>query len=396
MKILQVHNFYQKAGGEDTVFRVEKELLLQKGHTVDELLFDNKEINEGALSKITTGLGSLYSFKSYRLIKDKIREFNPDVIHVHNFFPLASPSIFYAASHAQVPIVMTLHNFRLICPTGLLFHDNEIYEKSVHKIIPWDAIRKGVYRNSKIQTAAVAFTTGLHKFLGTWKGHVDRFICLTDFAKQKFMDSSLGLKEEKIAVKPNFMDDLGVGSENREDYLINIGRLSPEKGTSVLLELAQKSKYRIKVIGDGPLRPEVEKVQAEHPHLEYLGYRDKAFITEQLQNARGLVFPSLCYEGMPMTILEAFSTATPVVASQLGGPSTMIENGVNGLFFPPGDVTTLIQQLDKLYTDQDLHKSIQKEARKSYETYYTQDMNYEMLKKIYEEVIEEKKGVKVN
>lgn len=394
MRILLLHNFYQKAGGEDVVFKTETALLKEKGHEVEHLTFDNKDIKDSLTGKLLTGVRSIYNSQSYRRLAKKIEEFKPDVIHVHNFFPLASPSIFYAAQKKQTPIVMTLHNFRLICPSAILFYNNEIYEKSIHKTFPWDAIRKGVYRDSKLQTASVGFTTGIHKLLGTWRNKVDRYITFTEFGRQKFLDSSLGLKESQIAIKPNFVLDLGKGKTQREDFFVFIGRLTEEKGVRVILEAAKQGKFALKILGDGPLRSEVENYAQENNNIEYLGFKDKAFIAEQLQTCRALLFPSLWYEGMPMTILETYSTGTPIIASNMGAPSVMVDHGYNGLLFEPGQVQDLLSQVENLLSDEDRYQQMLQNARTTYEEKFTPQKNYEILLNIYEEVIAEKKGSK--
>jgi glycosyltransferase involved in cell wall biosynthesis len=173
MRILLIHNRYQHAGGEDMVFRTELCLLRTHGHTVDTLEFDNDHI-KSTWDKLLTGLRSLYNPVSASALKSKIDTWQPDIIHLHNFFPVGSPSLLYAAAAAGVPVVMTLHNFRLVCPSALLYADGQIYEKSVKKIFPLDAIKRRVYRNSRVQTASVVITTGVHKLLGTWRLSLSR------------------------------------------------------------------------------------------------------------------------------------------------------------------------------------------------------------------------------
>src|SRR5688572_6699039 len=212
MKIILIHNKYQQAGGEDLVFQSEGDLLLSQGHQVEFLVFDNREIKT-SLDRLLSGLKVVYNPSSSRRLKDRIASFKPDIIHVHNFVPLASPSIFFAAKAYNIPVVVTLHNYRLICPSATLFYNNAIYEKSVHAAFPWHAIMHGVYRDSRLQTAALAIAIRWHNFVGTWYKKIDRFIVLTEFARKKFEDSILTTKKDAFVVKPNFVVDHGVGNE---------------------------------------------------------------------------------------------------------------------------------------------------------------------------------------
>lgn len=384
MRILLIHNQYTQSGGEDLVFKLEAELLKKNGHPVELLVFSNNQINSG-WTKLTGALGAVYNLKSKREVADKILKFKPDVIHVHNFFHVASPSVFYAAQAQKIPVVMTLHNFRLICPSATLLHGDKLYDKSIHQIFPLDAIIKGVYRNSRVETALVACTTGIHKILGTWRNKVTRYIALTEFSRRKFLDSSLKLADQKVLVKPNFVQDYGANFFNRDDYFLFVGRLSVEKGIARMLEAAGKQpEISFKIIGDGPMRKEVEEFIGSHSNVEYLGFRDKSFIVNQLKHAKALVFPSQWYEGFPMTILEAFSCGTPVIASDLGGPAEIITHGVNGLLVDYRSADELLHAINKIQHDSDLHQKLCINARKSYEELYTPEKNYNLLLEAYQ------------
>ena len=262
MRILLLHNKYKYAGGEDKVFETEGELLSSYNHQVEKLVFDNSLIETG-LDKMLSGIMGVYNFKSANVVDKKIKEFKPDILHVHNFVPLASPSIFYVAKRHKVPVVLTLHNYRLICPSALLYHNNRIYEKSLRSIFPIDAIIKGVYRNSILQTAGIAVMTSFHNLIGTWRNKIDKFITLTAFAKSKFLESRVNASPDQFMVKPNFIDDPGNGRETREDFFLFVGRLSVEKGIRVLLNAFKNSDFKLVIIGDGPMQAEVESVVKE-------------------------------------------------------------------------------------------------------------------------------------
>jgi glycosyltransferase involved in cell wall biosynthesis len=386
MRILLIHNKYQQAGGENVVFEAECELLEKNSHRVEKVLFDN-HIIQSDLDRFLAGVKSLYNFESANMLETAIRKFNPDVIHVHNIFPIASPAVFYIAEKHAIPIVATLHNYRLICPSATLFHNGKIYEKSIHSTFPLDAIYEGVYRNSKIETACAVLMTGIHKLLGTWKNKVDRYIVLTEFAKNKFLNSSLGVPAEKMVVKPNFITDPGTGYYSREDFFLFIGRLTEEKGIKTILECAKKSKKNIKIIGDGPLREEVQKQASLHSNIQYLGFQDKETILDILKRAKALLFASLWYEGFPMTILEAFASGTPVICSKLGGPGEIVENNISGLHFTPGDAEDLAQKMLLLSQDKVLVSSLGKGARQAFLEKYSEESNYQTLLNLYIDVI---------
>src|SRR6267154_2136215 len=209
MRILLIHNKYKQPGGENIVFESEGELLSSNGHLVEHLVFDNSTI-QTFVDKFFSGLKVIYNPESARKLREKIEHFKPDIIHVHNFVPLVSPSIFSVAKKFNIPIILTLHNYRLICPSATLVHKGKIYERSVNSVFPIDAIIKGVYRNSKLQTAAVATMVAVHNQLGTWRNKVDFYIALSNFAKEKFKTSGLAIPEERLVVKPNFVQDFGV------------------------------------------------------------------------------------------------------------------------------------------------------------------------------------------
>ena len=219
MRILLIHNKYQQAGGEDSVFFTEIELLKQRGHLVECLIFDSNEIKTW-WDKLMSGFYLIYNPVSAKVVRKMIKSFNPDVAHVHNFVPLASPSVFFVAHKNNIPVVLTLHNYRLLCPSATLFYNNSIYERSLNSGFPFHAIFKGVYRNSRIQTAALATMIFFHKIIGTWKRKVSKYIVLTQFALHKFKGSTLGISENQLVVKPNFVLDHGRGEIKREFFFI--------------------------------------------------------------------------------------------------------------------------------------------------------------------------------
>jgi glycosyltransferase involved in cell wall biosynthesis len=292
------------------------------------------------------------------------------------------------AGRSGVPVVFTLHNYRMICPSATLFYRGHIYEKSIRSVLPIDAILKGVYRNSKTETAIVALMILMHRIIGTWRNKVSGYITLTQFARKKFEDSSLKIKPFKLFVKPNFVEDCGNGLGEREEYFLFIGRLAEEKGIRTLVNAAAVHDFKLVIIGDGPLSKIVEDSVLQNPNISFIGFQPKEVIMNYLKSSKALIFPSIWYEGFPVTIAEAFSTGTPVIASNLGSMAEIIQHKVNGLLFEPGNENDMISKIIEISGNEELAKTLSSSARKSYLAHYTPEKNYSMLINIYKTVIE--------
>ncbi|PVY41320.1 glycosyltransferase family 4 protein [Pontibacter virosus] len=392
MRILQVHNHYKISAGEDTVFYAEAALLESHGHTVDKFTLSNEDVNSIS-EKLGAALGVVYNTRSARMIEEKIKAFQPDIIHVHNFFPLISPAVFDVAHKLGVPTVMTLHNYRLICPSAYLHYNGRTHMENVHKTFPLRAILDKAYRNSMFQTASVVLATGVHKLLGTWQQKVDRFITLTQGGSDLFFNSSLKPRREQLVVKPNFTTDLGLGEAERGDHFLFVGRLSPEKGISTLLKATELYPFKLKIIGDGSMREEVERHAATHPNVTYLGYQKLDRVEQELKTAKALIFPSEWMETFGMTIIEAFSTGTPVIAAKIGGAAQLVDDGVNGLHYSPGNAAELAERVHTLTQHPHMARQMGTAARQSYEVRYTPEANYRMLLSIYEDTIRSKNKI---
>ncbi len=386
MRVLQIHNFYKQAGGEDTVFEQEAQLLQANGHTVEQLTFTNNNV-KSIKDKLQAALGVIYNIQSADIIRNRILTFKPDVVHVHNFFPLVSPAVFEVCHKYKVPVVMTLHNYRLICPSAVLYYDGKVQLENLQQVFPVKAILKGVYRGSKIETASVVLATGVHKLLGTWRNKVNKFIALTPGAADLFLQSSLNLKPEQLSIKPNFTADPGVGAAVRENYFLYLGRLTEEKGIRTLLKAHAAKPFPLRIIGTGPLQELVQEYAANNPSVEYLGYRQREEAMEQLKKARALIFPSEWMETFGMTAVEAFATGTSVIAAKIGGGAHIVQHQQNGLHYTPGNAQELLKQVDMLQKLPDLALSLGLHARKCYEQFYTPEANCKMLLQVYEQAI---------
>ncbi len=387
MRILLVHNRYIRYGGEDATFESERDLLTKNGHHVECLVFDNENLDR-LVDKVKIGFGLLYNSKSKNTLSKFIDRFNPDIIHVHNFFYRASPSIFFVSRKRNIPTFVTLQNYRLICAGGFLMRDSSICELCVNGNFPLHGIRYRCHRNSYVQSAHLVLATGLHKVLDTWNYKAINFIAVTEFSRDKYLNSSLKLDPERIRVKPNSVEDLGEGDVNKrgESYLF-IGRLSKEKGIDVLLDAFRSSPYQLDIIGDGPLQKAVQDAEQKHSNIKYLGFRKKDFITKKLKKAKALVFPSVWYEGLPITILEAFSTGTPVIISDLGNLNEIVTNNYNGLVFEPNNAMDLKERMQDFAINNLDYRLMYQNARATYLLKYTPQVNYENLVKMYKDAI---------
>lgn len=372
----------------------EMKLLQAKGQDVKLLLFDNADIGEGQWSKLHAGFSSAWNADSAAKVKEEIAAFHPDIIHVHNFFFRASPSVIVEAHRQKIPVIVTLQNFRLVCVNALLMRDNKVCELCLHHTIPWWGILYGCYHQSKIQSGAVAWMSGLHKLLGTWRNKVDLFITPAEFARQKLINSSLKIAPANITVKRNFVHDPGVGlPEDRSSSYLFVGRLSKEKGIHLLAKcFSRLPDEELIVAGDGPELEELMRLYGHLPNIKFLGKRDKVAVFSLMKSCRALIFPSTWYEGSPVTIIEAFATGTPVIASRIGAMAEMIVHNHNGFWFNTGDETSLLEavaEMDSRCVRRDY--SLYQGARDSYLTNYYPDQCYAAVMAIYEEAIKRKK-----
>lgn len=379
MKILFIHTFYAQKGGEDTVVDTEIELL-RKDHEVDVLYFQNKTGIKGAFQFLL----SIWNIYSSFQVKKRIKKFNPDVIHLHNWHFATGPHIIRSINKTQIPIIQTLHNYRLLCPSAILFHNNELYLKSLEQNFPFDAIKKKVYRNSMFQTFWLSFIVWFHTKIGTWN-MIDRYICLTDFSKELFQKSNLKIATSKFISKPNFTDsNIENAKEEREKCFLFIGRLCEEKGIITLINALKNSNHKLKIVGDGPLKNYVQENGKTSTNIEYIGHLSREDVKKILGEIDALIFPSIWFEGMPMTIIEALSTATPIIASNIGAMKSMITNRFNGLLFTPGDENSLLESLNVFsqFNDEE-KKKMRDNALLSFEKNYSEKEQYTYFKDIY-------------
>jgi glycosyltransferase involved in cell wall biosynthesis len=385
MKILSVHNSYQKPGGEDQVFAQEAELLRGHGHEV--VLYQASNDQVTGINPLVLLGNTVWNRQIHQELGDLLRRERPDIMHVHNTFPVISPAAYYAANAAGVPVVQTLHNYRMLCPSATLFRDGHVCEECVSRSIPWPGVVHSCYRGSRTATAATAAMLAIHNYKQTWNKAVSAYIALTEFARDKFIQG--GFPAEKIFVKPNYLQaDPGTG-EGKGNYALFVGRLTPEKGIGTLLEAWRQlgRELPLQIAGDGPMAADVEKASAETDGVSWLKWLPRAEILQRMKDASVLILPSTWYEGFPMIIAEAFAVGLPVIASDLGSMASIVAHQRTGLHFQPGDANDLAKKVRSFLADPALASRMRANARREYESKYTAETNYQQLIAIYEHLL---------
>ncbi len=398
-RILQVHNFYQIPGGEDVVVRNEKRLLEEHGHKVYTYYRSNKELEKKSIiGKSILPFTAIYSFKTAREVKKIIKDNHIDIVHVHNTLTMVSPSVFYAAFACKVPVVQTLHNFRMLCPAGSFFRDNVICEECVTKGMKC-AVEHKCYRNSKVQTIVSAMILWIHRKLGTYKKV--NFICLTEFNRQKLLDAiDKGTKKGKIInsskvyIKPNFTFAEGIvpnTEKSEEEYFLFAGRVEALKGVDIAIKaFEQIPDKQLYIAGDGPMMGEMKKYVNMHniKNIKFLGYLQKEEMSEKFYHAKAVIMTSQCYEAFAMTIAEAYSYGVPVIAGRVGNMDGMVKDGETGIKFEYNSADDLAEKVQEF---ERMDIAILKEnARSFYQNRLRPEDNYQKLIEIYTDITQNK------
>lgn len=386
MRILSVHNSYQIRGGEDESRELEENLLREMGHQVDTYEESNNSLK--SIKPIPLALRTIWSNQSYRTVRRKLREKQYDLIHVQNFFPLISPSIYYAAKSEGIPVVQTLRNYRLLCPNALFFRDGRVCEDCLGKNIPYPGVVHSCYRENRAATAATTAMLTTHRAIGTWTKMVDKYITLTNFAREKLIEG--GIPEEQIMVKPNFVHPDPQPGDGSGGYALYVGRLSVEKGVDTLLDAWKKIDYRVplKIVGDGPLENLVTEACQKPNQIEWLGRRPMEEVHQLMGEAMFLIFPSKWYETFGRVAVEAFAKGTPVIAAQIGAISELIDSGRTGIHFRPSDASDLAAKVEWALSNRDRLTLMRQEVRREFESKYTAAANYKRLQEIYNLVLQ--------
>jgi glycosyltransferase involved in cell wall biosynthesis len=377
-----LHNAYQQRGGEDESFESEVRMLRAEGHTVETIVASSSEIESRGV--IHVALESLWSKPSYDRVDRTLAAGRFDVLHVQNFFPLLSPSVYYAARKHNVAVVQTLRNYRLLCPNVFFYRDGHVCEDCMGKTLKLPGILHGCYRGSRLATATVAAMTAFHTIKGTWRNSVDVYIALTRFVRDKFVQA--GFPEEMLVVKNNFVyPDPGCGN-GQGGYALFVGRLSPEKGLDTLLAAWKQlgRPWALKIAGGGPMSAQVQAFAAAHPEVEWLGATSREQTAKLMSAARVLVFPSNWYETFGRVAIESFAAGTPVVASRLGAMEEICDDMRTGLLFEPGNARDLAAKLRWVLDHPEPLQRMRVAARETYLSRYTMRENCRLLIRAYE------------
>ena len=383
-RVLVVHHYYQLRGGEDIGFEVEVEAMRSIGWNVDTLFVENAHLGDNVGAK--GAVNAIWSKSSAKLVHDAVQEYKPEIVHVHNFVPILSPSIHWAARRSGTAVVQTLHNFRLGCLSGSFFRDGDSCSDCLGKS-PILGVQRRCYRNS-LGASSVLFTMiELHRALGTWDKAVDAFIALTPSSRDLLV--RMGIKEALIHVKPGMLyPDLGVGVGSG-GYCLFVGRLTEEKGIQTLLNAWKRHEYlpTLIIVGNGPLESVVRNAAADDHRIQMVGHKSKRDVIGYMKGARVLIFPSEWFENCPMVVVESIAAGTPVVASDLGSVRDLLGRGAHSIFFEPGNSASLAHSVAS-YLDSDAQYNLSRiSARARYEQQFSSSSNLERLGEIYDSAI---------
>lgn len=395
MNVLLVHNYYGSSApsGENQVFEAESNLLRQRNHVVYEFLRHSDEIRakgiRGAVQGALSTPWNPFAAKKIRQVVDTVRL---EVVHVHNTFPLLSPSIFHSIGH-RAARVLTLHNYRLFCPAAIPMRGGRVCTDCLDSRSVWPSLQHGCYRNSRLATLPLAANVALHRNLGTWTQQVDAFVALTEFQRERMIKA--GLPASLVHVKPNFYpgEPVVLPWVERQESVVFAGRLTAEKGAVALVKawlLWGSSAPELRIVGDGNLRAELEQLAAASPQtrIRFLGQLSGVEAQQEIARACLLVLPSECFEGFPMVIREAFAFGTPAAVSNIGPLPSIVHPGENGAVFEPANPQSLLNAVRSVWEKGGELERLAKGARRSYETLYNEDANYRMLMAIYEQAME--------
>ncbi len=386
-RVLVAHNAYRQAGGEDAVVSAEVALLRAHGHEVHTLLADNRDIHTRSWrDRARAARDCVWSAASASAMREAVDRFRPDIVHVHNTLAALSPSIYWAASARRVPIVQTLHNYRLACPQGMFLREGRICQDCAGRL-PAPAVLHACYRGSRPQTLAVAAMLSVHRALGTWSRKIGRYLALSRSCRDLMV--AAGLPAPRIRIKPNFAN-APLSSSRMADgpagRFLFVGRLAPEKGTAVLAAaMREDPALDCTIVGDGTSRADFDGVAG----ASLTGWLGREGVSAHMAGAHALVLPSIWFEPFPLVAIEALAHGLPVIASRIGSLPEIVEDGITGLLFEPGDPRDLARKMRWVMEHPEALRRMGEAARASHERLYSAQENYRLLAAIYAELLAE-------
>jgi glycosyltransferase involved in cell wall biosynthesis len=385
-----LHNRYRQPGGEDAVAEAEVQMLRSHGvDVIEETSINDVTEQDGALATLRLAWSSSWSRKSYQHVSQLCAEYRPDIVHVHNFWMRLSPAIHAASWRAGAATVQTLHNFRLLCTNAMFLRNGVVCEDCLGKS-PWRGIVHRCYRDSYAASAAVVNMIAQNRRRNTWDRYVAAFIALTPHSYSRFVAG--GIPANRLFIKPNFVADPGrsaLPSSSRK--IMYFGRLAHEKGLETLLRSWAQEKMsergQLIIAGDGPAKDQLHNLarslDLRPPGLTFIGLQTRTEISHLLGQVRCIVLPSIWYEGLPVSITEAFARSRSAVVSRIGALADLVDNGRTGLTFTPGDVAELGRALKMVLADDQLADRMGEAARSEFLQKYTAPRNFEQLMRIY-------------
>ena len=383
MKILLIHNNYGKYSGEEAVVDKMAAMLSTHGHEVAFYRRTTEGVRESAGGKVAGFLSGIYSPSGVRGMREVLRQERPDVVNVHNLYPFISPAALFECKKAGVPVVMTIHNFRLICPTGLFMRDGMPCETCLERGNEWSCVLYNC-EHSRLKSLGYTLRNVYARWTGAYQKNVDAYACITDFQRQKLI--AAGYDAQKIRVIPNSVD-APVSYESTEGaYVAYIGRLSYEKGYDLLVEVARRNPT-IQFRFAGAKR---EQTDIEIPdNVQFMGYLQKAELADFIHQARFVVMPSRCYEGFPMAILEAACYGKPTIGPAHGGFTEIIGRGDSaiGKLFEPNNLDDLERQIVSLWNNADEIAWLGQMAFDKLQREYSSEVIYKKWDRLFQELI---------
>lgn len=378
MKILIVHNFYQFKGGEDVVVESECQMLKNFGHEVFTVFPHNNQIKSIIVARKSI----------YKRINQLLSNYQIDVAHIHNIYHILGNDIYKYLSERGIPIVQTLHNFRFLCPAGLMLdNQHQLCERcSSGNFI--HCFTKKCYQHSYLKSFLMQWLVQTGRKEVT--KYVSNFITLNPFFRDKFVE--VGFDESKIVIKPNFLfrASLSTPSSSLADkYALFLGRLSPEKGVETLIQAFQNISFPLKIAGTGAndYVSELKNKAKAYPHIEFLGFVSGEEKHQLLIGASFLIVPSVWFENFPVTILEAYAHSKPVIASAIGGLPFIIKDNVTGFLFDPGSSEHLSSAVRAIIQNK-TYEQLGQNAHQYFLENFTEQQNYAQLMTIYQSAID--------
>lgn len=392
MKILICHNYYQDRGGEGQTVIADKELLESRGHNVIVFSKDNREISGcGYLQKFKLFFSSFFSFSVYKQVREIVKDQKPDVAHIHNIFPLISPSIYYVLKKHNIPVVQTVHNYRFLCSNGLLLDNKGRICERCKSGNFFNAIFKKCYRDGYLQTTMMSLVLFLHRKIKTFVNKIDVFISPSEFLKRKLIEGRI--PESKIVVEPHFIKCEEIKpSYEFDNYVVFIGRLSREKGLFTLIDAVKGLSLKLKIIGAGPLEGALKKKMKDEKigNVKFLGYKKGNELKYEIEKTMAIVVPSEWYEVFGRVIIEAFALGKPIIGAKIGGIPELVENGKIGYLFRSGNFVELKNKILAFCENKDMITIMGKKARRFVEENFNPEKHYQKLMEIYQVAIKGK------